>query len=124
MQNKIVIRMDAEKIYGRALDAFGEQAQLDILIEEMSELTKAIIKCRRRGEDILDPTIITEMVDVHICLEQLAVMFKRRSEEMFSKMYNHERTSKLKRLEERIDVTNDTNDTANICPNTLLCGGC
>jgi hypothetical protein len=43
---------------------------MDILIEEMSELTRAIIKARRNGT-FYTYALSEEMADVLICLEQL-----------------------------------------------------
>ena len=40
--------MREETIYKEAINLFGEEVQKDILIEEMVELTKAIIKFRRK----------------------------------------------------------------------------
>lgn len=57
-------------IYQQLLDKFGAEIQSDILIEEMSELTKAIIK-RRRG---LEHNIAEEIADVQIVLDQIKIM--------------------------------------------------
>lgn len=57
-------------IYQQLLDKFGAEIQSDILIEEMSELTKAIIK-RRRG---LEHNIAEEIADVQIVLDQIKII--------------------------------------------------
>lgn len=62
------------------IDRYGESAQVDIAIEEMSELTKALLKYRRNDEYIyrrneLRKDIIEEIADVSIMLEQLKIIF-------------------------------------------------
>lgn len=62
-----------QKLYKKALDLWGEDLQLMMVIEEMAELTKAISKCRRKKvhAKIL---LLEEIADVEIMLEQLRVM--------------------------------------------------
>ena len=55
----------------RAIDKFGVNSQEDVAIEEMSELTKAIIKNRRYGTRETEENLLEEMADVYIMLIQL-----------------------------------------------------
>ncbi len=57
-------------ILKRALDTWGEQAQMMMVVEEMSELTKEILKNVCRHKNNLSE-IIEETADVEIMLEQL-----------------------------------------------------
>ncbi|MCL2629661.1 MAG: hypothetical protein FWD33_03175 [Alphaproteobacteria bacterium] len=50
---------------------YGTQSQIDLCIEEMSELTKELIK-RSRGKDNFD-AIAEEVADVQIMINQLKV---------------------------------------------------
>jgi NTP pyrophosphatase (non-canonical NTP hydrolase) len=59
------------EIYQKLIDKFGVEHQELILIEEMSELTKAIIK-KRRG---LEQNIAEELADVQIMLDQLKIIY-------------------------------------------------
>jgi NTP pyrophosphatase (non-canonical NTP hydrolase) len=59
------------EIYQKLIDKFGVEHQELILIEEMSELTKAIIK-KSRG---LEHNIEEEICDVLIVLEQLKLAY-------------------------------------------------
>ena len=59
------------EIYQKLIDKFGVEHQELILIEEMSELTKAIIK-KRRG---LEHNIEEEICDVLIVLDQLKLAY-------------------------------------------------
>lgn len=64
--NQINIMLDA-------LDHYGNRPQIDMVIEEMSELTKELLKNRRGKEN--RSMIADEMADVYIMLEQLKFIF-------------------------------------------------
>ena len=57
----------------QAIEMYGEDNQLTVAIEELSELIKEICKCTR-GEDNRD-RIIEEMADCYIMLGQLQIIF-------------------------------------------------
>lgn len=82
------------KILQEAIDHYGEESQLDMAIEEMAELTKAICKYKRLKKSINSNSgsvnkqikeweryyvtiddIKEEIADVLIMLEQLMMMF-------------------------------------------------
>ena len=94
--------MTAER-EGRILEAavktFGNAAQVDMMIEEMSELTKALLKWRRAAMIDGDNTeekynaVLEEMADVQIMLNQMALIFGDSTEYEIAK---------LERLEKRI----------------------
>lgn len=54
----------------------GKEAQTDMMIEEMAELTKAILN-ERRGRD---HNIAEEMADVRIMLAQMEIIFQNAGE--------------------------------------------
>lgn len=64
-----------------AIQTYGVDAQVDMMIEEMSELTKALLKYRRaygRPKEELDALvedILEEMADVEIVLLQMRMIF-------------------------------------------------
>ena len=68
------------KTLEKAIDAYGKDLQLTVAIEEFSELIKEICK-NKRGKDNRD-SIIEEMADCYIMLEQLAVIFGVEESEM------------------------------------------
>lgn len=78
-----------------AINLYGDHAQIDMTIEEMSELTKELLKNRRGEENRSD--IAMEMTDVYIMLEQLKVIFGIDETEI---KVNTE--YKLKRLNDRL----------------------
>lgn len=63
-----------EDILKKAINKWGKHAQLLMVLEEMSELQKEILKHVNRGKDNLDE-IIDETADVEIMLEQLKYIF-------------------------------------------------
>ena len=87
--------METHEIYRAALDTFGTEAQTKMLFEEMGELMSAICK-HSRGRDKVSH-IAEEIADVHIMLDQMAVLFDCEAEVERQKRY------KLKRLEQRIE---------------------
>ncbi|QNO18826.1 hypothetical protein [Caproicibacterium amylolyticum] len=62
-----------KEIEGRAIRTYGENSQVDKAVEEMSELTKALLKYRI-GFATLDE-IREEAGDVQIMLEQLRILY-------------------------------------------------
>ena len=74
-----------------ALQEWGTQSQLDMVIEECAELIDAIQKWRRRRVDATK--VLEEAVDVQLCLEQLKIILD--APILFEKI----RQDKLKRLD-------------------------
>ncbi len=65
--------MDKEDIYKLAIEKWGRELQILMGIEEMAELTKALIKHIRSKEN--RDNIIEEMADVEIMMGQLKRLF-------------------------------------------------
>jgi len=87
-----MIRMDTKEIYKKTIEKWGKTAQVLMAIEEMSELTKELLK-DLRGKSC---SIQEEIVDVEIMLEQLKEIFGTEYIDIFRK-------SKLQRLEAMLD---------------------
>jgi len=83
-----------EKLFRKAWKKYGHKHQLDILVEEMSELTKAILKARR-SKKTYTPKVYEELADVRICTDQLIWYLKR--EKKYKKV-KKVKVFKLKRL--------------------------
>ena len=79
----------------KAIETYGKDMQLNVAIEEFSELIKEICK-HKRGEDNLD-NILEEMADCYIMLEQLGVIFGIWFEDL-----EYKKVEKLERLEKRL----------------------
>lgn len=83
------------QLYGRAIEAWGDVAQVDIALEEIGELLIEINR-HRRGRSETDD-VVDEIADVRVMTEQLAVIFgeddvEQRVEE------------KIDRLEQRLET--------------------
>lgn len=91
-----------ENILLRAIIEYGAEAQTDMMIEEMSELTKALLKHRRKeSEETLD-NILEEIADVQIMLDQMKLIHDD------GKATDEYRDVKLLRLAARLGIVEDT----------------
>lgn len=79
----------------KAIEVYGKDMQLNVAIEEFSELIKEICK-HKRGEDNRE-NIIEEMADCYIMMEQMEIMFDISYSQMSDKVYE-----KQARLEKRL----------------------
>lgn len=90
-----------ERIMQQAIETYGVQAQCDVAIEEMAELTKAIVKIRRVADDYektqaaLD-NLLEEIADVDIMVEQMKIVWGQKDVEEY-------RRKKLARLDRRLN---------------------
>ena len=87
-------------ILNRAIETYGEHSQIDKAIEEMAELTKALLKLRYCEKDferqIVQDAVSEEMADVEIMLTQLHMIFGN------TKKVEEYQIKKIKRLERRL----------------------
>ena len=79
----------------RAIAKYGKDAQMKMVLEEMSELQKEICKLWR-GKDNRD-AIAEEVADVEIMLDQLKLMLD------IPYQVEQHRQNKLQRLRERLE---------------------
>ena len=84
----------------RAITTYGAPAQMDMAVDEMAELTKAICKvkrvsCAAEAKAALE-NAVEEMADVQIMLDKLRIIFGRSTAE--AEEY------KLERLKKRLDA--------------------
>ena len=96
--------MDAEArraLLDRAITTYGAPAQMDMAVEEMAELTKALCKIKRAqaGCEVTAAigNVVEEMADVQI-------MLHRSTEEV--------EEAKLERLKNRLDGRNNWQDSS------------
>ena len=64
-----------KEIEANAILTYGNEMQIDVAIEEMSELIKALIKDRRVSDKKSSDNVLEEMADVQIMLDQLKMIF-------------------------------------------------
>lgn len=72
-------RYVSEEICKTALTTWGKQRQIMMLLEEMSELQKEVLKNVNREQDNVD-ALVEETADVLIMLDQLMDMYHIREE--------------------------------------------
>ncbi len=86
-----------DDLYKKAIELWGEEAQLEMIVEECAELIHAIQKLKRNDGDRLPKLekVHEEIADVRIVLEQAYYFFSRKT---IDKFYNQ----KLTRLAHRV----------------------
>lgn len=95
--------MEENKTLKDAVLKYGRDAQMDIVVEECSELIKAIMKFKRYGSHNLDTElhlglirdICEEIADVDIMIDQLKMIFSRQLIEEY-------KIEKIERLRKRM----------------------
>lgn len=92
---------DDERIMRQAIETYGVQAQCDVAVEEMAELTKAIMKIRRVADDyektqVALDNLLEEIADVDIMIEQMKIMWGPKQVEEYCR-------KKLERLAKRLE---------------------
>ena len=92
------------EVLKRAIHTYGENSQIDMAIEEMAELTKALLKYKRAKRSpseydfkTIRNNIAEEMADVLIMCDQLMMIFENADE--VSRYVD----SKIIRLTKRLD---------------------
>lgn len=94
-----ILGLREEDVLAQAVIAYGAQAQICMMFEEMSELQKELCK-RLRGRENVD-CIAEEIADVEIMLDQMKLIFS------VSAAVADWRGKKLERLQERLKAHED-----------------
>lgn len=96
--------LDPFDIFNKAVKVYDNDSRIDLAIEEMSELIKALLKYRRMvngteayDADAIADNIAEETADVQIMLDQLCIIFKN------NKQVHKHWFSKVDRLRKRIE---------------------
>lgn len=84
-----------KELYQKAILKWGELPQINMVYEETGELTTALARYMR-GRDT-EADVITELADVSIMIEQMAVLFGYED-------YEAEKDRKLERLKSRLEA--------------------
>ena len=86
---------ERDEVLQGAIDVWGEMLQIDIAIEELSELTTALARQQRgRNEPI---AVVEEIADVQLCLDQLKRMYGPEEVQKIEQQ-------KLERLSRRVEA--------------------
>lgn len=86
-----------DAILQNAIELFGEQSQIEMMIEECSELIQALQKLKRKGEADTIDHVQEELADVAIMIQQMHHVFNENGE--ITSWVNR----KIARLKKRID---------------------
>jgi len=91
------------ELYKRAIDAWGVDAQVEMVVEECSELILAIQKSKR-GQGIKE--IVDELVDVQVMVDQMKIILEQDNRiNDFEHVWNTTWKYKIDRLEKRLGDT-------------------
>lgn len=85
---------ERSELYRKALKIYGFEPQKNMVYEECGELMTALARLSRGRCNPQE--VITELVDVHIMIEQMAEIFG-------ADEFNAEKDKKLARLKERLE---------------------
>jgi len=86
------------EIYQKAIDKWGQTAQLEMAQEEATELALAVRKFVRNTCDRTFHDLSNEIADVEIMIEQIKFMYPKITEDI-----DKNKKYKLNRLNERIE---------------------
>ena len=91
--------MTRTEVLQKAINTYGVTSQENMAIEEMSELTKAILKHRRAfgaaEKRAVNENVVEEIADVQIMLDRMRMIYGGTSEQ---------EAYKLERLEKRLEA--------------------
>lgn len=95
-------KLEEKRILQAAIDTYGVEAQCNVCIEEMAELTQVVMKIRRISDDYEETMaardhLIDEIADVGIMIAQMELMFGAVDVEKM-------RRKKLLRLKKRLEL--------------------
>jgi NTP pyrophosphatase (non-canonical NTP hydrolase) len=100
--------MKARLLYEKAISRWGYESQMRIALEEMLELSHAIMKFLRAMGDLntdwekMDIKVEEEIADVEIMMAQLRLVFN-------GKRISKIKARKLRRLQKLLEKVNDKN---------------
>jgi len=86
-------------VFKRALKKWGQQAQVNMCIEECAELIKAFQKFKRKQSISNITNVYEEIADVQIMLDQMRYLFDNEAIDIFYRR-------KLARLEKLLEKEN------------------
>jgi len=97
IEEEYKFNLEAKNVYAKFIDKWGEDAQIDMCIEEMAELTQALLKLRRHNKYGYKPNmtlqfianLTEEVADVQFMLNQMKVFVMKESyiEQLQEKLY-------------------------------------
>lgn len=95
------MRIDYRRTLLEAITHWGLNSQIDMAIEEMSELIQELARFKRVNRYVSDASITSEIADVEIMMEQMKVAFQ------INDKVEDEKENKLKRLRKMLREENN-----------------
>lgn len=92
------ITQEQENVLDKAIYEYGSDAQLDMVVEECSELIKAVCKFKRHKSTANGDEILKECADVVIMVKQALIIINSTDTDL-KKEVNY----KINRLKERLE---------------------
>jgi NTP pyrophosphatase (non-canonical NTP hydrolase) len=92
------------------IEEWGESAQMDMAIEEMAELTKAICKFKRNIHLTSVSDIVEEIVDVEIMTTTLMHILERYDPKVWE-LFAHFHKIKLEYIESLLEAQRNASDS-------------
>ncbi len=89
-----------EEILKKAVDTWGEDAQIMAAIQEMAELIKELTDIRRNRTD--ENKLASEIADVQIMLEQLKYIFSKKYQN-FENLIEEEKNQKIIKINNKLN---------------------
>lgn len=89
-----------EEILKKAVDTWGEDAQIMAAIQEMAELIKELTDIRRNRTD--ENKLASEIADVQIMLEQLKYIFSKKYQN-FENLIEEEKNKKIIKINNKLN---------------------
>ncbi len=90
---------EINELYDDSIRLWGEDAQIDMMIEECSELIKALCKNKRRPKSFeVLYNVCEELTDVEIVLDHMKIIF-----DIEGKQSDKIREEKLMKLKRKVD---------------------
>jgi NTP pyrophosphatase (non-canonical NTP hydrolase) len=87
---------EAKELYQNVVETVGNAAQIEMVIEECSELIHALQKFKRASNDASIENVCDELADVEIMIEQMRCVFN-------SDTIEERKDYKLHRLAQRLE---------------------
>jgi len=94
--------MKEDRLYSEALSKWGIDTQKNMLVEECSELIKAVMKLRRKrnSESLIE--FLEELIDVEITINQVKIFYDKG-------LLQTIKTQKLEKLQKLLEESCPTN---------------
>lgn len=107
MARYLMGNVERNRIFDEAIQTWGVIPQVNVAVEEFSELTKALCKYFYRGKSLDDSELIGELADARIMIDQVERILELYVDPDIQSKIEAVIDEKLQRVEERINKATD-----------------